>query len=307
MKKNKSVEQNLRNAVSASVPDVLDDILSKCQERKGKVISMDEIKAANKKRRIKSICATAAAVAIIVVGTLGFGQYQKAQAQEYTITIEAQQGVEIVVDRNDRVKDIKALGQQTEEFKKQLESFEAQQLKKGDSAQVTVEKLISFLAENGNIKETAKPVNISVDGKDTVKSADLEKTLTALITKVLESSTQTTPGSQTTGGKEGAASSSDKVQVSKDEVLVVEGGTSVKVDKNGVSVTDESIFGGTNVEVKGGQNGGATVKVTDDSPFSKTEVEVVIPSMDPTKQTPGEMLKALIDANLENALKYIEK
>ena len=48
MKKNKSVEQNLRNAVSASVPDVLDDILSKCQERKGKVISMDEIKAALK-------------------------------------------------------------------------------------------------------------------------------------------------------------------------------------------------------------------------------------------------------------------
>ncbi len=309
MKENNDVEQNLKNAVSASVPDVLDNILSKCETRKGTVISMNEAKEVNSKRRLKSICATAAAIALIVGCTLGFGQYQKAQAQEYTVTIDAQAGIEIVADHNDRVKEIKVSKENTQEFIKQLESFEAQQIGKNEEVSVVVKKIVGFLADSGKLQSSTKPVNVTVSSKNAEKRADIEKNLTELVGKVMESKTISgigTPATGSSGAGTTTPTDSTKVQVSESQVQVNSDGTSVKVGKDGVSVTDQSIFGGTTVDVKGNTaTGGTTVKVTDESPFNQTEVEVVIPPIDPQKQNLGEIIKSVIDANINNVLKKI--
>ena len=77
--KRDEIETKLKDAVSNAAPDVLENILRKCDEKKGTVIDMEQNTNKNrgKNKVLRACAAIAAAAALLVVGVLighGTGQ-----------------------------------------------------------------------------------------------------------------------------------------------------------------------------------------------------------------------------------------
>jgi hypothetical protein len=68
--RNKDVEQKIKNAVEHLTPDVLDNILSKCDERQGNVYIIQPMK--RKSRWAHAAYALAAALALVFGGLFAF-------------------------------------------------------------------------------------------------------------------------------------------------------------------------------------------------------------------------------------------
>ena len=107
MKRNRA-EKILAEAVRAATPDVFDSILSGCESKGGEIVFMNEIKngtdnTESNKGLLKKAVASAAAIALIVGCGLGFGSYQKAQAAETVVSVDAGSAVSVGVNHDDVV------------------------------------------------------------------------------------------------------------------------------------------------------------------------------------------------------------
>ena len=81
--KTSDIESKLAKAISDEVPDILDSILSKCEARDSGVIEIKQYQNKTKNGTwIKSLCASAAAVILIVSGYIGIGQIGRASCRE---------------------------------------------------------------------------------------------------------------------------------------------------------------------------------------------------------------------------------
>ncbi|NCC66977.1 MAG: hypothetical protein EOM14_02115, partial [Clostridia bacterium] len=154
MKKN-NAETILAEAVKAATPDCLDAILSECQSKRGAVINMDEINnSAGKngnKGWAKKIVATAAAVAVIIGCSIGFGTYQKAQAVGTVVSVDAGSAVSVGVNDNNVVVSVS-----------ENTAGVAKSDVKGMQADEAVKTIVTKMAENGDINNQDNIILLSV-------------------------------------------------------------------------------------------------------------------------------------------------
>lgn len=168
MKKN-NAETILAEAVKAATPDCLDAILSECQSKRGAVISMDEIKSSagksGNKQWTKKIVATAAAAALIIGCSIGFGTYQKANAVETVVSVDAGSAVSVGVNDDNVV--VSVSGNAAGVAKTDV---------KGMQADEAVKTIVTKMAENGDITSQDNIILLSVqkmgeEAKDEIDDA----------------------------------------------------------------------------------------------------------------------------------------
>lgn len=170
--KNTDVEARLNTAVENAVPDVLDSILSRCPEREGKVI---EMKAAVSPSWIKPLCATAAALALIVGGMLGASGYRQSRQAEAVISLEVNPGIELEINKKDEVLAARGLNSDGEKLiaKERAEGTKLE----GARLETAVSALVGTMVDDGYLSEYANSVLVTVSGKNTEKSISIEQSL----------------------------------------------------------------------------------------------------------------------------------
>ncbi|MBQ6685014.1 MAG: PepSY domain-containing protein [Firmicutes bacterium] len=174
---NRDIEKKLCRAVEQNVPDVRDSILSRCEEREGKVIEMKEMRK-NKSSSWKRLVAAAAMVALVFGGA---GMYVQGNAVDSIIELDVNPSVELSVNKKERVVSAEALN---EDAKVVLEDMDL----KGADLDVAVNALIGSMLKHGYISELQNSILITVENDDAVKGKALEDRLVKEVNDMLKSS-----------------------------------------------------------------------------------------------------------------------
>lgn len=163
----------LRACLEASVPDVLDKILSRDEIRKGNMMTMNKIirrKETGRKSFLKPLCAAAAALVLVAGGGFAMGHYNLVNGIETVVTMDVNPSVALNANRAASVVGAEALNQ---DGAKVLEGLDLKGMKLEDAAKMVAESMV----EEGYLNELANSVLVSVKNEDPEKSAALEKLL----------------------------------------------------------------------------------------------------------------------------------
>lgn len=182
--KNGNWDDKIRTAYDHATPDVLDRILSACEEQKGNVIPMTAGKH-NKKRTV-SIVSAAAAVCILFsaamiwqpwnVGTVQPGVTQTGEVDSI-ITLDVNPSISIDIDQNETVMAVQALNDDAE---KVIGDMDLQ----GTDLDVTVNALIGSMLKNGYLDEAKNSILVTVENDDQARGDELKEKITNDIKKV---------------------------------------------------------------------------------------------------------------------------
>lgn len=177
--KQTNIEDKIRTAVMHSVPDVLDSILSDCEEQKGNVIKMntrDKVKYS----WLKSIGAVVVAFAVIAAGITGYGMLG-ANSVDSVISFDVNPSLEIKVNKNEKVLEVNPLNEDARTIVGNMDF-------KDTDLEITVNALIGSMLNNGYIDEVANSILISVESRNETKGATLQAKLAEEIEKLLQAS-----------------------------------------------------------------------------------------------------------------------
>lgn len=173
--RNKEVEQKIKNAVEHLTPDVLDCILSECDERRGNVYIVQPMK--RKGRWMYAACALAAAFVLVFGGLSAFG-WISAHQVDALVTLDVNPSVELKVNKDDRVL---AADAKNEDAVKILDNMDL----KNTPIDVAINALIGSMLKHGYIQENSNSVLLSVESVNGAKSAVLQRNLTESISRQL--------------------------------------------------------------------------------------------------------------------------
>ena len=177
---NKEIENKIKNACSNMVPDVLDSVLSGCEEQKGKVIVLTNNRKTNP--WIKRISGIAAAVVLILGGVIGGRAYQSNHAVDSTVSLDVNPSIEIQVNQKEHVLEVKPLNEEGYVVVGNMDF-------KGSSLDVTVNAIIGSMLRNGYLSDIQNSILVSVDNNDPEKGAQLQAKLTDEINMLFKSET----------------------------------------------------------------------------------------------------------------------
>lgn len=172
------IEEKLRTAVERATPDVLDSIISKCGGESSKIVSINSRRpSAGAKRRIRSLVAAAAALAL-VIGLFGFGAYNKAYAADSVISINADTDITLEINVDGNVVSASATGKDGENL---LEGLDLTELDIESAAKAVADKLV----EAGYVTKGDNSILISVSNDDGEKAAEIQKQFMDAMLKAL--------------------------------------------------------------------------------------------------------------------------
>lgn len=174
---NREAEQKIKQAFLNAVPDIRDSVLSDCQNQKGAVTIMTDIKRKNPwPRRLAGI---AAAFVLLIGGVTGFQVYQANYTVASLISLDVNPSIEIQVNQKEQVLAVNA---RNEDAKIVVGDMDF----KGSSLDVTINALIGSMLRNGYLNEMANSILVSVDNQDPMKGAELQERLASEINEVLQ-------------------------------------------------------------------------------------------------------------------------
>ena len=167
----KSLEEKIAKAVDNAVPDIIDNVLSRCDSEKGKVICMEE-------RRNKFNLAKLGAVAAAVLMVVGAFSFISSGKMDSTVFLDVNPSIELVVNKNDRIKSARALNQDAE-------LIIADMNLKNTDLEVGVNAIIGSMLKNGYISDLSNSILVSVENNDKTKNEELQNKITNQINDVL--------------------------------------------------------------------------------------------------------------------------
>ena len=101
---NDELNEKIRQACTHAAPDVLDAVLSDCNEQKGRVILMT---TENKKKTwAVRMAGLAAGLCLILGGGLGVRNYQVNHTVDATVSLDVNPSVEIKINQKERILDV---------------------------------------------------------------------------------------------------------------------------------------------------------------------------------------------------------
>ena len=175
------IEKRLNTAVTNAVPDVLNSILSQCEERTGKVIDIKSVRSS--RSRFKPMLATAAALVLIVGGALGANGYHRAHSYDGVVSLDVNPSIEMEVSKNETVLAVTGLNSDGESV---IERERAEGTKlEGAKLDELVSELVGSMVGEGYLSEEANSVLVTVDNPNADKGAKLEKSLMTRISDAM--------------------------------------------------------------------------------------------------------------------------
>ena len=171
------LNEKIRQAYEHATPDVLDAVLSDCNEQKGRVVSMTTEKKKN--AWLRPLIAAAACLCLLLGGGFGLKSYRVNHMVDATVSLDVNPSVELQVNQKERVLNVKALNEDGRIIVGDMDFS-------GSSLDVAVNALIGSMLQNGYLNELANSILISVDNDDPVRGADLQARLSAEVDRLLQ-------------------------------------------------------------------------------------------------------------------------
>ena len=177
---NEKMKRQLAAALEKTAPNDMSGVLSRCEARKGTVISMTTKKTANRK------WATLVAACLAVILLCGGGVfYQRAHAVASVVSLDVNPSIELKVSRNEKVLVCTPLN---EDAKAILADMSNGADLKGAKLDVAVNAIVGSLVRNGYLDSISSAIMISVEDKDAARAERLQRELTSTVDGVLQTS-----------------------------------------------------------------------------------------------------------------------
>lgn len=176
--KKREIEERLNKCISNSVPDVLDSILEKCEDKKGFNKKMKKEKTRDDKRIYFPRYAVVLSLLIIVLG-VGFGLNINKDVS--IIEFDVNPSIELKVNKNEKVTSVVALN---EDAKKVIDDMDL----KNVDLNVAVNALVGSMLKNGYLSIDSNSILVSVKNKDQKESERLQKEISEEISALLKAS-----------------------------------------------------------------------------------------------------------------------
>ena len=170
------LENKIKRAFENATPDLLDAILQKSQQQKGKVVYMEQKR--NKTAAFKRLTAIAAALMLCIGGFAGYGAYSNL-AVDSVIALDVNPSIELEVNAKERVIAVNPLNEDAKTVVGDMEL-------KGSDVDVAVNALIGSMLRSGYISDMANSILISVNNDDPQKGAELQNRLSQEINSLLQ-------------------------------------------------------------------------------------------------------------------------
>lgn len=183
--RNREIEKRLTQAVSNSVPNVLDDILIKCEKKRGfekKVIKKKEKIPNQEKFRFRPVLVgTLAFILLFTLSLMGINQYNKTYKVASTIEFDVNPSIELEINEKEKIIKANALN---DEAKKVLADMDF----KGVDLDIAVNAIIGSMLKNGYITIDNNSILVSVKNNDKEKGQQLQARLSKDIDEILKTS-----------------------------------------------------------------------------------------------------------------------
>ena len=161
------VERRLAQALEHAAPQDLDGVLSRCEKRKGTVITM------TKKKKSAALGALAACLALLLIGGGAAGyQYSQYNAVASVVSLDVNPSIQLEVNKNEKVLSATPMNADAEII---LEGMDLT----GAQATVALNAIIGSLLQHGYVDELANSILITVEDDDAQRGARLQQELTA--------------------------------------------------------------------------------------------------------------------------------
>ncbi len=170
------LEKKLYKAFGAATPNVLDAVLSRCDEQKGTVITMKNKK--NNRNSWVRIGAIAASLVLVLGLGLGFGIYNIANKVTSVVALDVNPSLEIRLNKNEKVVDVEALNADGEKI---IDDMDLE----GSDLDVAVNALLGSMLKNGYLNDITNSILVSVENDDPKKCAELQAAVSARVNDVL--------------------------------------------------------------------------------------------------------------------------
>lgn len=176
---NDKLESKIKQAFENATPDLLDAILQKSEQQKGKVVYMEQRK--NKTAPIKRLTAIAAALVLCIGGFAGYSAYTNL-AVDSVIALDVNPSIELEVNGKERVIAVNPLNDDAKVVVGDMDF-------KGSDVDVAVNALIGSMLRNGYINDMSNSILLSVNNDDPAKGAELQNRLSEEINSLLQTDT----------------------------------------------------------------------------------------------------------------------
>ena len=177
---NEKMEQRLASALEKTAPDDMSGVLSRCEARKGTVISMTTKKTVN--RKWTTLMAACLALMLLCGGGVF---YQQAHAVASVVSLDVNPSIELKVNRSEKVLSCTPLN---DDAKAILADMSNGADLKGAKLDVAVNAIVGSLVRNGYLDSISSAIMISVEDKDTARAEKLQRELTSAVDGVLQTS-----------------------------------------------------------------------------------------------------------------------
>ena len=170
-------EESVRRAFGNAAPNNLNEVMEKCEKRKGTVIILENTAKKKSGRILSRIVAAAAAMVLILTGAYLYGVDHSIAS---TVALDVNPSIELGVNRKEQVVSVSP---KNEDGAKVIGDMKL----KGSDLNVAVNAIIGSMLREGYISEMANSILISVDSDDPVKGAEMQSRLSAEVKGMLDS------------------------------------------------------------------------------------------------------------------------
>ena len=118
-------------------------------------------------------------ILLAVTGILGFNYYESNYVVASTISLDVNPSIEIKMNRHENVLEVNALNEDAKVILGDMDF-------KGTRLDVTINALIGSMIRNGYLSDLANSILISVDNRDAVENAELQRRLSDEISQLIK-------------------------------------------------------------------------------------------------------------------------
>lgn len=181
----KEIEKRIQNTFSNSVPNVLDNILSKCEKERGfKNMKNIQVETEKKTKNVffsPKFIGAIATIILVVLTTIGYQQYQLHKV-DTIIEFDVNPSIILEVNKNNDI--IKAKGL-NEDGQKVLKNMDLNDV----DLDVAINAIIGSMIKNGYLSIDANSILVSVKNDNNQKRTQLQTDISQKINEILSYST----------------------------------------------------------------------------------------------------------------------
>lgn len=175
--KDEEIESKVETAFSRQVPDVLDNILQRCNVEESKVM-VKENKYEGFWFKCRLLVGATIGVLVIFCGVVGINFYNSNYKIDSIIGFDVNPSIELNVNKKEEVIEVKALN---EEAKRIIADMDLEDV----DIDVAVNALIGSMLKNGYLTVDSNSILVSVQNDDEEKRVRLQEEITREITSLL--------------------------------------------------------------------------------------------------------------------------